>query len=75
MIIENQNIIKKKYQSPSLEVIQLDNHASLGAPSSGETPPVEPTSMYDQEAFGYKECFPDAPASTDPFGGSSPNYK
>ena len=75
MIIENQNNIKKQYQSPCLEVIQLDNHIVLETLSPGVIPPVEPTSKNDQEAFGYKEYFPDAPTSDNPFGGSSPNYK
>ena len=73
MIIKSQNNIKKKYQSPSLEVIRLDNHISLHNKSDG-FPIEEPDNVGSDESL-YNKPFPDAPASKNPFGGSSPNYK
>ena len=75
MIIKNQNNTKKQYQSPCLEVIQLDNHVSLTGSPSGP-PDTEPDLVAPDGSDSHsKKLFPDAPVSDSPFGGSSPNYK
>lgn len=76
MILENLNNSKKQYQPPCLEVIQLDNHIALGAPS--DDPIVEPGNPFGvgRNESDYYKTFPTAPSSdNNPFGGSSPNYK
>lgn len=79
MIIENLNNSKKQYQPPCLEVIQLDNHIALEAPSDGPiTEPGDGESPFGvgRNESDYYKTFPTAPASdNNPFGGSSPNYK
>lgn len=73
MIVENLNNIKKQYQSPSLEVIHLDNNIALQISSPLPTDPGEP--WVNENGSGFKKPFLDAPTSENPFGGSSPNYK
>ncbi len=78
--------IKKKYYRP--EIISVDIDVVIcenQAPSPGVTPPTEPgegdvewpggggpASSYDGNS---KYIFPDSPASDNPFGGSTPNYR
>lgn len=75
MIIKNQNSIKKRYKSPLLEVVKLDNHIALENPSTHVPGDPDEVSKFGGEDTGYKKPFPDAPASDNPFGGSSPKYK
>jgi len=75
MIVENLNNIKKQYQSPSLEVIHLDNNIALQVNSPLPTDPTGGESWVNKNGSGFKKPFLDAPTSENPFGGSSPNYK
>lgn len=76
--------IKKKYYRPEIISVKIDVVICDGDPSDG--PPTEPGEGGDVEwpggggpASSYdgnsKYIFPDSPASDNPFGGSTPNYR
>ena len=72
--------IKKKYYRPEIISVEIDVVICDGDPS--EQPPTEPggpgspgqgSASYDGNESKY--IFPDSPASDNPFGGSTPNYR
>ncbi len=70
--------IKKKYYRPEIISVKIDvSLVETEAPSEAEPqPPEEPftgVSSYDGNESKY--VFPDSPASDNPFGGSTPNYR
>lgn len=79
--------IKKKYYRPEIISVGIDvslNNTEMNSP--GSTPPTEPGEGGDLDvpASGFgassyngnsKYVFPDSPASDNPFGGSTPNYR
>ncbi len=73
----NKRNIKKTYTKPLLKSVFIDVKLNDDPEfPSDPTPPIEPplpggVSQYDNSKY----IFPDAPASDNPFGGSSPNYK
>lgn len=71
---------KKEYSKPELEYVFLDVALDEGgewwSEGSPITEPELPFSANPTSQFGdSKYIFPDAPASENPFGGSSPSYK
>jgi hypothetical protein len=67
--------IKKRYQSPLIVEVGIDNYITLLEQSQpiGDpgTPGISSSSAYDE----VEKVFPDSPTTDDPFGGSSPNYR
>ena len=69
--------IKKKYYRPEIISVGIDLVVSCGESNSDDGSQTEPPlhsgeSTYDGNS---KYIFPDSPASDNPFGGSTPNYR
>lgn len=76
MRVEEVKIIRTKYYRPEIIFVGIDVSLSDSeAPSEPDgQPPVEPWA-YGKDTPDSKYVFPDSPASDNPFGGSSPNYR